>query len=210
MAVEVRDYLRRVSADARVHLLPAACPVHRRQPGASAEQRLAMLELAVADEPGLVVDDREIRRGGPSYMVDTLLDLRRELGGQVPLILVVGADAFNGLPSWHRWLEIPRLAHIMIMNRPGWSICDHVELQELLTKRQAVSAEELSRYPAGKILRVEFSRLDISSSQIRACIAQRRSPRFLLPDPVWRYIQAQGLYVQSSGEPLSNSEPRGT
>src|SRR5690554_5962308 len=90
MAVELRDTLQ-----AAVHLVPSACPVHRATPGASARERLAMLRLAVGDEPGLVVDDREIRRGGASYMYDTLAELRQEVGPQTPLVLVMGSDAFK-------------------------------------------------------------------------------------------------------------------
>ena len=153
-----------------------------------------MARLGLGDEPGILVDDREIRRGGVSYMVDTLADLRREVGEDEPLVLVMGADAFNGLASWHRWLEIPRLAHIMVLERPGWSISDQPQLRELLTKRQVASVQDLSRQPAGSILLAAFSRLDISSSGIRANLEAGRSPRFLLPDSVWRYIQTHQLY----------------
>ncbi len=163
-----------------------------------------MTRLGLGDEPGILVDDREIRRGGLSYMVDTLADLRREVGAEEPLVLVVGADAFNGLASWHRWLEIPRLAHIMVLERPGWSISDQSQLRELLTKRQVASVQDLSRQPAGFILLAAFSRLDISSSGIRATIEAGRSPRFLLPDPVWRHIQTHQLYVR---EPASEPAP---
>lgn len=189
-----------------MHLVPSASPVHRAAPGASAQQRLAMLRLGVSDEPGLVVDDREIRRGGASYMFDTLAELRREVGEQEPLVLVMGCDAFNGFTSWYRWLEIPDLAHIMILERPGWVISEQVELREFLTKRQAVSLSELNRQPAGLILPVAFSRLDISSSQIRSCIREGRSPRFLLPDPVLDFIRSHQLYshcaVQQGSSPI--------
>lgn len=193
MAVELRDTLQ-----AAVHLVPSACPVHRATPGASAQERLAMLRLAVGDEPGLVVDDREIRRGGASYMYDTLAELRQEVGPQTPLVLVMGSDAFNGLASWYRWLEIPDLAHIMILERPGWVISEQPELQELLTKRQVSTLSELHRLPSGLILPVAFSRLDISSSYIRSCIEQGRSPRFLLPDPVLDFIRTHQLYVRDA------------
>src|SRR5690606_11013289 len=111
-----------------------------------------------------------------------------------PLVLVMGVDAFNGLSSWHRWLEIPELAHIMILERPNWSLSDQSDLWELLTKRQVASVHDLSRQRAGSILTVAFSRLDISSSQVRACIEQGRSPGFLVPDVVWRYIREHRLY----------------
>src|SRR5690606_25574289 len=191
MAVELRDMLQ-----AAVHLVPSACPVHRATPGASAQERLAMLRLAVGNEPGLVVDDREIRRGGASYMFDTLAELRQEVGQETPLVLVLGCDAFNGLASWYRWLEIPDLAHIMILERPGWVISEQTELRELLTKRQVSTISELYRQPSGLILPVVLSRLDISSSYIRSCIERGRSPRFLLPDPVLDFIRTHQLYVR--------------
>ncbi len=189
--MELRDALSAV-----VHLVPCACPAHRTQPRASAQERLQMARLGLGEESDIVVDDRELRRGGVSYMVDTLADLRHEVGEEEPLVLVVGADAFNGLASWHRWLEIPQLAHIMVLERPGWSISDQPQLRELLTKRQVASVQDLSRRPAGSILLAAFSRLDIASSGIRACIEAGRSPRFLLPDSVWRYIQAHQLYFR--------------
>src|SRR3546814_20848602 len=77
--------------------------LHRAPPGATADQRAEMLDLAVAGEPGLAVDRRELRRDGRSYSIDTLLELRAELGGDAPLPLLVGADSFVGLPDWPRW-----------------------------------------------------------------------------------------------------------
>src|SRR3546814_16776305 len=85
--------------------MPAADPPHRAPPGATADQRAEMLDLAVAGEPGLAVDRRELRRDGRSYSIDTLLELRTELGGDAPVALLVGADSFVGLPDWHRWRE---------------------------------------------------------------------------------------------------------
>lgn len=164
-----------------------------------------MLRLGIGNEPGLVADDREIRRGGASYMYDTLADLRQEVGEDEPLVLVVGSDAFNGLTSWYRWVEIPSLAHIMILERPGWVISEQPELRELLTKRQISTVSELNRQSAGLILPVAFSRLDISSSYIRSCIKQGRSPRFLLPDPVLDFIREHQLYAQCAVQQGSSS-----
>ncbi len=102
----------------QLRLVPALVPPHRPQPRAPAPLRLEMLRRAVAGEPRLVVDDRELRRGGPSYTVDTLAELRAAVGTR-PLCLVLGADAFLGLPGWHRWRELFALAHLVVVERPA-------------------------------------------------------------------------------------------
>ncbi len=112
------DEVRRSLGLKELHLVPAGDPPHRSGPVASAADRLAMLRLAVAEFPGLVVDSREVDRAGKSYTVLTLEALRRE-DAQRPLLLLVGADAFRGLPSWHRWRELFALAHLVVVARPG-------------------------------------------------------------------------------------------
>ncbi len=104
-----------------VHLLPCFEPVHRGEPGATSAQRLEMLNLATENESALVVDPREILRKGPSYTVDSLRNIREQYGPDESIVLVLGTDAFNGLPNWHQWLEITKLAHIVVLTRPGGS-----------------------------------------------------------------------------------------
>lgn len=179
---------------AGVRLLPSSVPPHRPAPRATAEQRLAMLQLASAAQPGLSVDPRELERSGPSYMVDTLTSLRAELGS-TPLCLLLGADAFLGLPTWHRWRDLFALAHVVVMHRPGWSV-DAAEsvLMEELGKRRLAKSTELAETPAGGIWLQAVTQLDISATALRELIAAGRSPRYLLPEAVWEYIRAQGLY----------------
>ena len=114
--VGLADDAQRAIRSADVRLVPAADPPHRPPPGASATHRLAMLELAIAGHDGLTIDTREIERGGKSYTVLTLEELRAEAPTR-PLILVLGADAFRGLPTWHRWDEILALAHVAVAAR---------------------------------------------------------------------------------------------
>ena len=102
-----------------VALMPAADPPHRPPPGASAADRVAMLELALAGEPGLALDLRELARPGRSYSVDTLRALRDELGEAAPLALLVGADSFLGLPTWKAWEALLDLAHFVVAERAG-------------------------------------------------------------------------------------------
>ncbi len=181
-----------------LRLIPAGIPPHRRAPRASCAQRLFMLRKAIAGQPGFVLDEREIERTGPSYMVDTLGELRAELGEQRSLCLLLGMDAFLGLSSWHRWEEIPRLAHLVISHRPGW-LPEHLDdhggpLAELADSCLVADPRELTRKPAGLIFMQPVTQLDISSTRIRALIRGGRNPRYLLPDEVWIYIQEQQLY----------------
>lgn len=182
-----------------LRLIPAAVPPHRAAPVAKPEQRLAMLRLAVADQPGFVVDGRELQRPGPSYTVDTLRELRAELGPQRPLCLLLGTDAFLGLSTWHRWEELPALAHLVVMHRPGFpreALAERADepVRALLAPRQRAQAADLHAQPAGGIWLQAVTALDISATAIRHTIAAGASARYLLPDAVWRYIEENGLY----------------
>jgi nicotinate-nucleotide adenylyltransferase len=177
----------------RILLVPAARPPHRAPPVASAEQRLAMLRAAVAGEPRLVVDDRETRREGPSYTVDTLVSLRAELGAR-PLCLVLGADAFLGLESWHRAAELFSLAHLVVMHRPGWRVPSEGGLAREIRNRRCDDPVELGRAPSGRIRVQPVTGLEISSSAIRALAAGGGDPRFLVPDAVRDLMMTSGCY----------------
>ena len=179
-----------------MRLIPAFQPPHRELPVANPGQRLTMLRAAVGDEPDLLVDNREMRREGVSYMVDTLLSLREELGDE-PLCLVLGADAFLQLDSWHQWQRIPELAHLVIAHRPGWEMEVDLlseELQQLWQQRLAAEATEMMAQSAGKLWLQPVTQLDISATRIRDLVAAGMSPRFLLPDAVWNLIRMHGLY----------------
>lgn len=178
---------------AEVRFIPAGWPPHRDPPVASAGQRLAMLELAIAGQEGFVIDDRELHREGPSYMADTLSDLRAELG-DTPLCLLLGMDAFDHLQGWHRWERIPDLAHLVVMQRPGAGLPVSEIMGGLLAERKLHHAEDLKKRPAGGILFQPVTQLDISATRIRKVLAQGKSPRYLLPESVWRYIGERGLY----------------
>lgn len=179
----------------RVLLIPAGQPPHRAPPVAPAAARLALLEAAIADEPRLAVDDRELRRAGPSYTVLTLEELRRERGTQ-PLALVLGMDAFLGLASWHRWTELIEFAHLVVAHRPGWSPPQDGPVGALWRERHALQAAELAARPAGRVLALATTQLDIAASRLREMLAAGDDPRYLMPDAVRRMIRAQGLYAR--------------
>lgn len=184
----------------QVRLVPASDPPHRPPPGASAEHRLAMLELAAAGQAELAVDDREIRRRGKSYTVLTLEELRAE-DARRPLLFILGADAFRGLPAWHRWREILPLAHLVVAARPGdpFDAALPDALRPLWRDRLAADRADLLASPGGRIFVVPIVARDISASAIRAAIARggedARTARALMPRAVWDYIAAHRLYV---------------
>jgi nicotinate-nucleotide adenylyltransferase len=180
--------------DAVVHMVPCHVPPHRDQPVASAPHRYEMLRRALAGQRRLVADDRELRRAGPSYTVDTLLDLRREHGDERPLVLLVGADAFAGLSSWHRWRELFQLAHLGVLTRPGHGGVFEAELAAEWFARRVDAAAALRAHPAGAILPIAVSALDVSASQVRAELAAGREPRYLVPDAVLGYLVEHGVY----------------
>ena len=178
----------------QIVLLPCHIPPHRDQPLASPEQRLTLLELVVADQPALVIDERELRRDGPSYMVDTLHSIREEVEDQ-PISLVLGIDAFLGLESWYEWQSIPELAHLLVMQRPGTDWPQSGLLAQLVNERKTKNHETLFTQPAGLICAVPVTQLAISSTRIRALLAAGKSPRYLLPDAVLNCILKHKWYV---------------
>jgi len=181
----------------RVLMIPAGQPPHRQPPLANGEQRRRMLELALAGVPGLQLDDRELQRDGPSYMVDTLDALRRQHPHAL-LVLIVGLDAFLGLPQWHHWQRLLGLAHIAVMARPGAWPAMPAELSALLAERGLAAVDQMPQplpaQRAGSVVRLQLTQLDISASGIREQIGEGGDPRFLVSDPVRDYLSAGQLY----------------
>jgi len=177
-----------------VRFVPAGRPPHRDAVHADAATRVALVAAAIGDEPRFVLDERELQRAGPSYTVDTLTDLRAEFPGR-PLCLVIGMDAFLGLPGWHRWREILALAHLLVAHRPGWRAPEDGPLGELLQEHGTAEAGALHAARAGKVLVHEVTQLEISSSAIRELARAGREPRYLVPDPVCRLLAGSGCYA---------------
>jgi nicotinate-nucleotide adenylyltransferase len=184
--------------DAQVRLMPAHLPPHRPAPVANAQQRVRMLEAALAGQDRLVLDTRELRRDGPSYTVDTLRELRAESPVPQPLILLLGADAFAGLPSWHEWRTLFDLAHIVVLTRPGHETTLPLELADAIASRHATSADELHQSPAGKVLNLPVTPLEISASAVRKMLADGREPRWLLPAALFANVELLAPYRRQS------------
>lgn len=189
-AFELRE---RLELD-EVRLIPAGQPPHRDAPQTPAAHRLAMLDAAVADEPRLVVDRREVERPGPSYTVDTLASLRADFPGAA-LCLLLGMDAFLGLPSWHRWRELFGYAHIVVAHRPGYEPKFGGDLEAVVRERRARSPAELNGESAGRILIEPVTPLEISSTALRAALADGADPKYLVPESVRRIILETECYA---------------
>lgn len=178
----------------KLYLLPAGSPPHRSAPQASTRQRLDMLQLAVTEFPGLEIDQREILRHGPSYMVDTLRQLRDQYPIR-PLLLLIGQDAANHLQSWHRWRDLFTLSHIVIMTRPGSGTVYGQEVAAEIEQRLTEHIQLLTSSRAGKVFKLEVSAIDISATGIKRKIHQGDSPKAMLPGTVLDYIHHNGLYL---------------
>ncbi len=177
-----------------VRFVPSGDPPHRGETVADAGLRLQMVVAATANEPRFFVDDREVRRTGPSYTIDTLAELREEFSS-APLGLIVGMDAFLGLASWHRWDELLDFAHIVVAHRPGWRAPDIGALGELLSEYGTHRVDDLHGNTHGLIHIHAVTQLEISSSDIRALVVAGRDPRFLMPDVVRDIIIESNCYA---------------
>lgn len=180
-----------------LRLTPSARPPHRGTPQVSAQDRLAMVECAVAGVAPLVVDARELQRDKPSYTIDTLELMRAELAASDQVFLLLGWDAFCGLPTWHRWEELLQHCHILVLQRPDADSEPPDALRNLLAAR-SVSDPLALKGPSGQIAFVWQTPLAVSATQIRQLLASGKSVRFLVPDAVLAYIDAHGLYRASN------------
>lgn len=188
---------------AEVRFIPSGHPPHRGVPVVSSRQRLEMVRLGIAGNSLFSLDEREVLKQTPSYSVETLAELRRELGEDQPLCLLMGADAFLGLNTWHRWRELFELAHIVVAHRPGFPLAYHADsmhgdLESELQRRLQGGSRAVHEAPHGAILAHGITALGISASRIRTGLKAGESPRYLLPDAVLDYIQANRLYTKES------------
>lgn len=194
LAAEMREAFRLE----RVVFLPAGHPWQReRDTYASGADRVKMLELAIAGEPDFGVDDREVRREGPSYTVDTLEDYRRECGPDVPLVFLCGTDAFARVETWHRWESLFEFAHFAVAVRADdheWLSRGPGAIPKALWPRVTMSLKDVLGSPAGRIMTFAMTPLAISSTAIRAMARVSASIRYLTPDPVVDFIHQHQLY----------------
>ncbi len=187
----------------RMIFVPSAEPPHKSQsrggPIAPAEQRLAWVRAAVADNPRFTVDALEIERGGPSYSLDTLRTFHARLAPELP-VFVIGLDAFGELDSWHEPGALFSLAHFAVITRPPLA---RGRLEDWLPKCArddiVLDSDGLSgQHRSGNswVRLIEIAALDISASEIRARLSEGRSVRYLLPETVLTAVMESGVYAQ--------------
>ena len=192
-ALEVKQQL----GLSELRLIPCHIPGHRAEPDVSAQHRIAMLEIAVADNHELVVDDRECRSTDTSYTVKTLESFRQEFGNDKPLLLIMGMDSFSSLNQWHQWQDLLKLAHIVVAHRPKAPLPTQEILKKTIKKHLVEDKESLLTSPCGHLWWQAVTPLDISSSQIRQLLLEQLSPKYLLPENVLHYIKQNQLYKQA-------------
>lgn len=179
-----------------VRFVPAGHPPHRGQaPLADGLQRLELVRQAIADEPRFALDEREVRRAGPSYTVLTLAEMRSE-EPDASLCLIVGMDAFLGLPEWHRWQELLDLAHVVVASRPGYTLPVNGVLADLLVQRRTDGIAALRSARSGRILVHPVTQLKIASTELRELLARGDDPRYLVPEAVRHSIRRTACYSQ--------------
>lgn len=196
LALELSRYLTPVNGPSQeVHLLPNSQPAHRQAPHGSAKQRAAMLALAIAEHAQLVLDERELRRHGPSYSVLTLAELRAEVGPQAPLIWCLGVDAFAGLKQWHRWQELLDYGHLLVLSRPAAQWPMDAELLAWYAMHKVDAANVLLASPCGQVAHLKLGQYAVSATQLRQQmrLGQQPSATELAP-AVTQYIASQSLY----------------
>lgn len=194
MAVELR-----LAGFDEVRLIPNSVPPHRDQPKASAEQRLAMVQLA-CDQlsrqgmTGIVAEDIELKREQPSYSIATLEQLREQLPADTALSWVIGDDAWESIHSWHRINEFLPLANLVIINRGHENQFSVDTLQGQWLKEHATELDNLLECTNGKLIRLNWRLLDVSATYLRRLLTQGQGAQLLTPDVVLNYIAEHQLY----------------
>ena len=190
LAIECREKL----SLHRVHLVPLGKPPHREPPHASTDHRLQMLQLATRGIEGLKVDEHELSRGGVSYTIDTVRQLRMDMP-DTPLCLITGRDAFNAIHTWREWQSIPDYVHIIVVGRPGHTPePESVEIRSFLAQHRVTDLCIRGDALAGHIYEIEIPELDISATRIRQIIRKGNNPRGLLPESVVEFIYKNRIY----------------
>jgi nicotinate-nucleotide adenylyltransferase len=190
----------RLLGDVDVYLVPCQIPAHRPTPAASPEARLKMLQLAVASQDRIFVDDCELRRGGTSYTFDTLSGFREKLGESGSLLFLMGRDSWVTLPGWHRWEELTDLAHLLVLERPGPDQGSPDVLRTWCKSRQVQDPKDMMDSPSGKVCFLSLDQINVSASRLRDRIAKGSSIEGNVNPLVMNYIRQHNLYIGASLE----------
>lgn len=183
----------------RLWFIPASHPPHKNDQGITPfEVRLEMSRLAVGDHPVMSVSDLEGRRPGRSYSIETLRQIRREVGPTWELYFILGLDAILEIATWKDYQDLFTLSHFVVLDRPGY---DSQRLEEVLLGAvhplfRPLKVERGYQHPSGhKVVLQETTLMDISGTGIRKMVRDGRSIRYLLPEAVREYIITHKLYL---------------
>lgn len=176
-----------------VRFMPARVPPHRVQPAVDADSRAKMVQLAIQDVLGFCVDLSELSRAGASYTVDTLRDMRSRFPHD-RLVLLLGTDAFLGLPSWREWRQIFDYASVAVAHRPGWSLEPESEIARSIVGRVVETHQEFIQGKDGDVVFVAVTQLEISATAVRKMAAEGQDVRYLVPEVVRGFIEKTGCY----------------
>ena len=178
----------------KIYFMPCAKPPHRELPERHAEHRCAMVELAIADYPFLALDKRECLRQEKSYTVDSLTEIRKEIGAQTALLFILGYDAFISIETWNRWQSLLTLCHLLVINRPGYTLPEQGTLANTIKQHKTTNPENLIIQPAGFIYFHSMPESFISASKIRHEMHSDKNVNDDIPDKVINYIKQHKLY----------------
>jgi nicotinate-nucleotide adenylyltransferase len=192
-ALEVKDAL----GLSEIRLVPCHLPPHRPSPLATARARADLLAAAVDGHDGFVIDERELDRATPSWTFDTLQSLQQDFPTDT-LCLLIGMDAFSGLPGWHRWRELIDYCHLVVMTRPGAVFPEAGALGDLMAGRRTADVSALRTQSSGLLYFQPVTRLEISATHVRSLLQSGRDASFLVPDRVLALIRERNLYTARS------------
>ena len=179
----------------QLRVVPAGNPWQKNGLKASAAHRIAMLRLAFGDAGlDMTIDTQEIERNEPTYTIDTLRNLRRELGQEASIVFLVGADQLQHLDSWREWRQLFDLAHFAVAARPGYSLAALPAAVHEEVDRRRGSLGDLKASPAGRIFITPQLDVDVSATQVREAIARQNEANALISGVVLDYIRQHNLY----------------
>jgi nicotinate-nucleotide adenylyltransferase len=190
LANHLVDYLQVES----VRLMPCAIPPHRETPTISAEHRMAMLALATAGNNAIVADDLELKRASTSFSIDTVIQVRQDIGTQTPLFFCLGMDALSTIDSWHRWADLLDSCHIVACSRPNYQLPKDGVVTNWVEQHLCNDLSELKKQSHGYLHLCKIPPLDISSTAIRDSIKCGKSIDYMTSKPVVNYIKQHSLY----------------
>ncbi|MEC5216984.1 nicotinate-nucleotide adenylyltransferase [Actimicrobium sp. GrIS 1.19] len=180
-----------------LRILPAGNPWQKHGLEASGRQRVAMLQRAFdSEQVPVVIDQRELQNDQPTYTIDTLRAMRAELGPDVSLIFLMGADQLQHLDSWQGWRELFGLAHLCAAARPGFALTGRLVPAEVSREfeRRAGTPTQIRTTPQGNTFLAPNLAVDISATDIRKALHDGNNPAELVPNPVLDYIEQHHLY----------------